>query len=70
MFREYRHGFIYDFITELCRQQAKIIQNHENVNVSNIGQGEAYKKKKSIRGLTLAAVRLMTAQVTKLPLKT
>jgi len=46
MFREYRHGFIYDFITELCRQQAKIIQNHENVNVSNIGQGEAYKKKK------------------------
>jgi hypothetical protein len=32
--------YIYDYITKLCRQQAKIIQNHGNTNVRNIGQGE------------------------------
>jgi hypothetical protein len=26
---------------KLCRQQAEVIQNHENANVRNIGQGEA-----------------------------
>jgi hypothetical protein len=31
---------IYDYITKLCRQQAEVIQNHENKNVRNIGQGE------------------------------
>jgi hypothetical protein len=25
---------------KLCRQQAEVIQNHENENVCNIGQGE------------------------------
>jgi hypothetical protein len=33
--------YIYDYITKLCRQQAEVIQNHENVNVRNIGKGEA-----------------------------
>jgi hypothetical protein len=28
-------------ITKLCRQQAEVIQNHENANVRNIGQSEA-----------------------------
>jgi hypothetical protein len=32
---------VYDFITKLCRQQAEVIQNHDNENVRNIGQGEA-----------------------------
>jgi hypothetical protein len=32
--------YIYDHITKLCRQQAEFIQNHENANVRNIGQGE------------------------------
>jgi hypothetical protein len=27
--------------TKLCRQQAEVIQNHDNENVRNIGQGEA-----------------------------
>jgi hypothetical protein len=31
--------YIYDYITKLSRQQAEVIQNHENVNVRNIGQG-------------------------------
>jgi hypothetical protein len=32
--------YIYDYITKLSRQQAEVIQKHENVNVRNIGQGE------------------------------
>jgi hypothetical protein len=35
----------YDYITTLCRKQAEIIQNHENANVCNIGQGEPRHKK-------------------------
>jgi hypothetical protein len=37
--------YIYNYITKLCRQQAKVIQNHENSNVCNKGQGEAQHKK-------------------------
>jgi hypothetical protein len=37
--------YTYDYITELCRQQAEVIQNHENANVRNIGQGEARCRK-------------------------
>jgi hypothetical protein len=33
--------YVYDYITKLCRQQAEVIQNHENENVHNIEQGEA-----------------------------
>jgi hypothetical protein len=33
--------YIYDYITKSCGQQAEVIQNHENANVRNIGQGEA-----------------------------
>jgi hypothetical protein len=37
--------YIYDFITKLCRQHAEVIQNHENENVRNIGEGEAQRRK-------------------------
>jgi hypothetical protein len=33
--------FVYDYIIKLCRQQAEVIQNHDNENVRTIGQGEA-----------------------------
>jgi len=36
---------VYDVITNLCRQQAEVTQNHKNVNVSNIGQVEAVHRK-------------------------
>jgi hypothetical protein len=36
---------IYDYITKLSMQHAEVIQNHENVNVRNIGQGEAWHRK-------------------------
>jgi hypothetical protein len=29
--------YIYDYITNVCRQQAEVIQNHENADVLNIG---------------------------------
>jgi hypothetical protein len=37
---------VYDYITKLCRQQAKATQNHKNVNVRNMGEGEARKIQK------------------------
>jgi hypothetical protein len=37
--------YIYDYTTKLCRQQAVVIQNHENVNVRDNGKGEAQKQK-------------------------
>jgi hypothetical protein len=37
--------YIYDFIKKICRQQAEVIQNHENANVRNIGQGEPQHRK-------------------------
>jgi hypothetical protein len=37
--------YIYDYITKLCRQQAEVIQNHENENVCNIGHRK-YKRLK------------------------
>jgi hypothetical protein len=31
---------VHDYITKLCRQQAEVIQIHENESVHNIGQAE------------------------------
>jgi hypothetical protein len=36
--------YVYDYISKSCRQQAEVIQNHENGNVRYIGQGEARQK--------------------------
>jgi hypothetical protein len=37
--------YTYDYITKLYKKQAKIIQNHGNANVRNIGQGEPRHRK-------------------------
>jgi hypothetical protein len=37
--------YVYDFTTKLCKQQAKVIQHHENIHVRNIGQVEAQHRK-------------------------
>jgi hypothetical protein len=37
--------YVYDYITKLCRQQAEVIQNHENEHVCGIGQDEAKHRK-------------------------
>jgi hypothetical protein len=44
----FTHGFqtaVYDYITKLCRQQAEVIQNHDNENVRSTGQGETPHRK-------------------------
>jgi hypothetical protein len=41
----FRIPYVYDYITKLYRERAKIILNHENSNVRGIGQGEAMHKK-------------------------
>jgi hypothetical protein len=42
--------YVDDYISNLCRQQAEVIQNYDNENVRNIGLGEArhttYKERK------------------------
>jgi hypothetical protein len=37
--------YVYDYITELCRQQAEVLQNHESEYVHSTGQGEARQRK-------------------------
>jgi hypothetical protein len=37
--------YIYDYMTKLCRQQAEVVQNHENEHVRGIGQGEVRHRK-------------------------
>jgi hypothetical protein len=54
---------MYDYLTKLCRQQAEVIQNHENEHVSNIGQGEIRHRK-----YNRLQLRGGQAQVTKMPL--
>jgi hypothetical protein len=41
----FKISYVYDYITKLCRQQAQVIQNHENIHVRIIGQGEARHRK-------------------------
>jgi hypothetical protein len=41
---------IYNYLTNLCRQQAEVLKNHENINVRNIGLGEPlYRKYKMLK---------------------
>jgi hypothetical protein len=56
--------YVYDYITKSSRQQAEVIQNHENENVRYIGQGEA-PHTENIRVSNLAAVMCTTVQVSK-----
>jgi hypothetical protein len=44
---------VYDYITKLCRQQAEVLQIHENANVRSIGQGEPRHRK--YKGLKLGS---------------
>jgi hypothetical protein len=38
--------YVYNYTTtKLCRQQAEVIQNHDNENVCNNGEGEARRRK-------------------------
>jgi hypothetical protein len=45
MHKVFQIPYVYDYITKSCRQQAEVIQNHENANVRYIGQGETRHRK-------------------------
>jgi hypothetical protein len=42
---DFKLRYIYDYKTKLCRLQAEVMQNHENANFRNIGQGEPRQRK-------------------------
>jgi len=37
--------YVYDYVTEICRKQPEVIQDHEDVNIWTIGQSEAQSRK-------------------------
>jgi hypothetical protein len=41
MHKAFQIPYVYDYITKSYRQQAEVMQNHENENIPYIGQGEA-----------------------------
>jgi hypothetical protein len=50
MHKAFHIPYVYDYITKSCRQQAEVIQNHENENVRYIGQDEARQRKYKLGG--------------------
>jgi hypothetical protein len=58
---------VYDCVTKSCRQQAEVIQNHENENVRYWMLDKAKPDTENIRDLNLAAVMCTTVQVSELP---
>jgi hypothetical protein len=63
--RDMHTAFYVPYVYDYSKQQAEVIQNHENENVRYIGQGEARHRK--YKRLNLA-VMCMTVQVTRLSL--
>jgi hypothetical protein len=45
MHNAFQIPYVYNYITELCRQQAEVIQNNENSYIGNIGPGKAQHSK-------------------------
>jgi hypothetical protein len=45
MYVTFQVPYVYDYITKSCRQQAEVVQKHENENVGYIRQGEARHRK-------------------------
>jgi hypothetical protein len=45
MHMTFRILYMYDYITELCSQQAKVIQNHKNIHVPDSEQGDTRHRK-------------------------
>jgi len=41
--RSFKIQYLYDFVTELCREQAIVILNHDVIRTT--GQGEAHNRK-------------------------
>jgi hypothetical protein len=57
--------YVYNYITKSCRQQAEVIQNHENEMFVTLDK--AKPDTENIRGLNLAAIMCKTVHVDRLP---
>jgi len=57
--------YVYDYITKICRKQAEVIQNHDNVNFRNIGKTKPNIG--NVKGKNLVPVRHTIVEVSKLP---
>jgi hypothetical protein len=62
MHKAFNMPYVYDYITKSSRQQAEVIQNHENEMFATLDK--AKPDTENMRGLNLAAVMCMTVQVT------
>jgi len=40
MLMAFRIPYLYDIVTKLCREQATVILNHENVNIRNMAKAK------------------------------
>jgi hypothetical protein len=60
--------YVYDYIIKLLRQQAELIQYHENEYVRSIGQGETRHRNYKRLSLNLVVVKPTTLQMAKLTL--
>jgi hypothetical protein len=45
MYKAFQIPYVYGYITKSFRQQAEVVQTHENENVRYIGQDEARHRK-------------------------
>jgi hypothetical protein len=43
--RAFRIPYVYDYVTQVCRKQAQVIQNHDNINVRSVGRTEVQHRK-------------------------
>jgi hypothetical protein len=68
MYISFKIPYVYDYtcITKLCRQQAIVIQHHENIKVHKLDKAKPEREKKK---LNLAVVGHMTIEVIKLVLQ-
>jgi hypothetical protein len=55
--------YVYDYVTKSCRQQAEVIQNHENELFATLDKARPHTE--NIRGSNLAAVIYTAVQVSK-----
>jgi hypothetical protein len=58
----FKPSYIYDYIRKLCRQQAEVIQEHENKMFPTLDKEN--HDTRNIRSLHLAAVKHRNIQVT------
>jgi hypothetical protein len=45
LYMAFKIPYLYDFVTKLCKEQATVILNHENVDMHNIGQCKTQHRK-------------------------